>query len=166
METTWKKVNRTRKSTETKRSDYDTQESDRSHKFRHRGNQRFNVKRTRDLFARVANGSLNPESAMRMMNKNSRFRPVPETPSFRTTRSGALAVYGFSPRPVVLYANQWRRLLSFFEQESAFENYLTENSDELRVVNFTHHHRRTEETKEIEATEATEATEITEATEA
>ena len=125
---------------------------------RFQGRNKFNVNKTRELFTRVANGSLNPESAMRMMNRRSGFRPVPETPSFKVTRSGALAVYGFSPRPVVLYANQWQRLLEFFSSESAFDTFVGEHSEELREVNFVHRKRRTSptETQEEETHEPTQ----------
>ena len=77
------------------RDSRDSRDSNRPRRFRNNNNQRFNVNRTKDLFTRVANGSLNPESAMLMMNRNSRFRPVPETPSFRTTRSGAISSIWF-----------------------------------------------------------------------
>ena len=72
-------------------------------------------------------------------NRSNYRRPVVEKPYYRVTRSGALAVYGFSPRPVVLYANQWNRLLKHFAHpDTSLTDFVSTHEDELREVNFTH----------------------------
>lgn len=108
-------------------------------------------KNNHSILRRVADGSLNPDVAVKMINSGYRSnyrRPVPVKPYYRVTRSGALAVYGFSPRPVVLYANQWNKLLKHFEHpDTNLTDFISTHEDELREVNFTH---RTPGVKRVE----------------
>jgi len=56
---------------------------------------------------------------------------IPSKPFCKVTSSGALALYGIKKEPLVLYANQWTRLLKV-AKSPYIENYIKYNKDKLK----------------------------------
>ena len=94
------------------------------------GFNRFHTQKRVSILEQVHNGSLEPGKAEQML-RPSRFRPISRTVYCRTTKSGAVAVYGFSTRPIVLYEDRWYKFLEWI-QTGELGDYLKENSDTLR----------------------------------
>jgi hypothetical protein len=55
----------------------------------------------------------------------------PTRPYCKVTSSGALALYGISKQPIVLYADQWNKLLKV-TKSNYIDNYLKYNSSRLK----------------------------------
>lgn len=98
------------------------------------GFNRFHTQKRVSILEQVHNGSLEPGKAEQML-RPSRFRPISRTVYCRTTKSGAVAVYGFSTRPIVLYEDRWYKFLEWI-QTGELDNYLKKNSDTLRKPRF------------------------------
>lgn len=94
---------------------------------------RFHAQKRVSILEQVSNGSLEPGKAEQLL-RPAHYRSIPRSIYCRTTKSGAVAVYGFSTRPLVLYEDRWHK---FFEwlQTGELESYLCENSEELRKPN-------------------------------
>lgn len=94
------------------------------------GINRFHAQKRTSILEQVANGSLTPQKADQML-RPTRQRPISRTPYCHTTKSGAVAVYGFSRRPMVLYENRWYQ---FFEwmKTGELEQYLKDNTEHLK----------------------------------
>ena len=82
------------------------------------------------ILKQVSNGSITAEYAEKLL-KPVQYRTIPSTVYIRTTKSGAVAVYGFSNRPIVLYEDKWNKFMKWIE-EGDLKKYLDENSDSLR----------------------------------
>lgn len=91
---------------------------------------RFHAQKRVSILEQVSNGSLEPDKAEQLL-RPAHYRSIPRNVYCRTTKSGAVAVYGFSTRPLVLYEDRWYKFLEW-AQTGELENYLRENSDELR----------------------------------
>ena len=65
------------------------------------------------------------------MNKIQLKDTKPTRPYCKVTSSGALALYGIKKEPLVLYANQWTRLLKV-AKSPYIENYIKYNKDKLK----------------------------------
>lgn len=105
-----------------------TQQSNRMQKgsrFNH-----FHAQKRVSILEQVSNGSLEPDKAEQML-RPAQYRSIPRSVYCRTTKSGAVAVYGFSTRPLVLYEDRWYKFLEWI-QTGELESYLRENSEELR----------------------------------
>jgi hypothetical protein len=55
----------------------------------------------------------------------------PTRPYCKVTSSGALALYGISKTPIVLYADQWNKLLKL-TKNNYIENYIKFNESKLK----------------------------------
>lgn len=94
---------------------------------------RFQEQKRVSILEQVSNGSLDPGKAEQLL-RPSHFRSIPRNVYCRTTKSGAVAVYGFSTRPIVLYEDRWHKFLDWLKTDE-LQNYLKENSDSLRKPN-------------------------------
>lgn len=96
-------------------------------RFNHNANQK-----RLSVLQQLANGSIKPEQADRILSNHTVTRLPRRQISERrcqVTQGGLLAVYGFSPKPIVLFENQWHRFLEYMPTVS---QYLTEHASELR----------------------------------
>ena len=59
----------------------------------------------------------------------------PSRPYCKVTTSGALALYGISKQPIVLYADQWKKLLKV-TKSNYVENYIKYNESRLKYKNY------------------------------
>ena len=82
------------------------------------------------ILKQVSNGSITAEYAEKLL-KPVQYRTIPSTVYIRTTKSGAVAVYGFSNRPIVLYEDKWNKFMEWIG-EGDLKKYLEENSESLR----------------------------------
>lgn len=91
---------------------------------------RLHAQKRVSILEQVSNGALEPNKAEQLLRPGY-YRSIPRSIYYRTTKSGAVAVYGFSTRPLVLYEDRWYK---FFEwiKTGELENYLRKNSKELR----------------------------------
>ena len=55
----------------------------------------------------------------------------PTRPYCKVTSSGALALYGISKQPIVLYADQWNKLLKL-TKNNYIDNYIKYNESRLK----------------------------------
>lgn len=104
------------------------------HQSEKSGFNRFHTQKRVSILEQVHNGSLEPDKAEQML-RPSRYRPISRTVYCRTTKSGAVAVYGFSTRPIVLYEDRWYKFLEWL-QTGELGSYLKDNSDTLRKPRF------------------------------
>ena len=65
------------------------------------------------------------------MNKIQLKDQKPSRPYCKVTSSGALALYGISKTPIVLYADQWNKLLKL-NKSNYIENYIKYNESRLK----------------------------------
>lgn len=65
------------------------------------------------------------------MNKIQLKDQKPLRPYCKVTSSGALALYGISKTPIVLYADQWNKLLKL-TKTNYVENYIKYNESRLK----------------------------------
>jgi hypothetical protein len=65
------------------------------------------------------------------MNKIQLKNLQPTKPYCKVTSSGALALYGIKKEPIVMYADQWNKLLKV-TKSPYIENYIKYNSDKLK----------------------------------
>ncbi len=72
------------------------------------------------------------------MNKIQLKDSKPLKPYCKVTSSGALALYGISKQPIVLYSEQWNKLLRICKT-NYIENYMSYNETRLKYkkYNFT-----------------------------
>lgn len=65
------------------------------------------------------------------MNKIQLKETRPTRPYCKVTGSGALALYGISKQPIVMYADQWNKLLKVCKSEY-IDNYIKYNEQRLK----------------------------------
>lgn len=65
------------------------------------------------------------------MNKIQLKDVAPSRPYCKVTAGGALALYGISKQPIVLYADQWNKLLKV-TKSNYLENYIKYNESRLK----------------------------------
>ena len=65
------------------------------------------------------------------MNKIQLKDSRPSRPYCKVTGSGALALYGISQQPIVLYAEQWNKLLKI-TKSNYIDNYIKYNEQRLK----------------------------------
>ena len=65
------------------------------------------------------------------MNKIQLKNVQPTKPYCKVTSSGALALYGIKKEPIVMYADQWNKLLKV-TKSPYIENYMKYNKDKLK----------------------------------
>jgi hypothetical protein len=65
------------------------------------------------------------------MNKIQLKETVPTRPYCKVTSSGALALYGISKIPIVMYADQWNKLLKI-TKTNYIDNYIKYNQSKLK----------------------------------
>lgn len=65
------------------------------------------------------------------MNKIQLKESKPSRPYCKVTGSGALALYGISKQPIVMYADQWNKLLKVCKSEY-MDNYIKYNESRLK----------------------------------
>ena len=65
------------------------------------------------------------------MNKIQLKDVKPSRPYCKVTSSGALALYGISQQPIVLYAEQWNKLLKI-TKSNYIDNYIKYNEQRLK----------------------------------
>jgi len=68
------------------------------------------------------------------MNKIQLKDQKPTRPYCKVTSSGALALYGISKTPIVLYADQWNKMLKL-SKSNYIENYIKFNESRLKYKN-------------------------------
>ena len=127
---------------------------DRTHKT-NRFNNLHSQKRV-SILKQVSNGSIDPSKAEQLL-RSVNFRSIPRNIYCRTTKSGAVAVYGFSTRPIVLYEDRWFKFLEWLKTDE-LTNYLSENSESLRKP---HVYPERENTRESETMDKEEITDDT-----
>ena len=66
-----------------------------------------------------------------VMNKIQLKETQPTRPYCKVTSSGALALYGISKQPIVLYADQWNKLLKV-TKSNYIDNYIKYNESRLK----------------------------------
>ena len=81
------------------------------------------------------------------MNKIQLKETRPTRPYCKVTGSGALALYGISKQPIVMYADQWTKLLKVSKSEY-IDNYIKYNEPRLRFKKRINN-RRTNDTEDI-----------------
>jgi hypothetical protein len=59
---------------------------------------------------------------------------LPTRPYCKVTSSGALALYGIQKQPIVMYADQWKKLLKVCKSNYV-ENYMSYNTNRLKFKN-------------------------------
>lgn len=69
------------------------------------------------------------------MNKIQLKDSKPSRPYCKVTTTGSLALYGISKQPIVLYADQWNKLLKI-SRSSYIDNYIKYNESRLKFKNF------------------------------
>jgi hypothetical protein len=65
------------------------------------------------------------------MNKIQLKDTTPSRPYCKVTAGGSLALYGISKQPIVLYADQWNKLLKV-TKSNYIENYIKYNESRLK----------------------------------
>lgn len=65
------------------------------------------------------------------MNKIQLKENAPTRPYCKVTSSGALALYGITKQPIVLYADQWNKLMKI-TRSNYVENYIKYNENRLK----------------------------------
>ena len=65
------------------------------------------------------------------MNKIQLKNLQPTKPYCKVTSSGALALYGIKKEPIVMYADQWNKLIKV-TKSPYIENYMKYNKDKLK----------------------------------
>ena len=65
------------------------------------------------------------------MNKIQLKESNPTRPYCKVTSSGVLALYGITKQPIVMYADQWSKLLKI-TKSNYIENYISYNHDRLK----------------------------------
>ena len=65
------------------------------------------------------------------MNKIQLKESRPTRPYCKVTGSGALALYGISKQPIVMYADQWNKLIKVVKSEYV-DNYINYNESRLK----------------------------------
>ena len=65
------------------------------------------------------------------MNKIQLKESQPSRPYCKVTSGGSLALYGISKQPIVLYADQWNKLLKV-TKSNYIENYIKYNESRLK----------------------------------
>ena len=65
------------------------------------------------------------------MNKIQLKETVPTRPYCKVTSSGSLALYGVTKLPIVLYPEQWQKLLKV-TKSNYIDNYIKHNEDRLK----------------------------------
>jgi len=65
------------------------------------------------------------------MNKIQLKNEQPSKPYCKVTSSGALALYGIKKEPIVMYADQWNKLIKV-TKSPYIENYIKYNKDRLK----------------------------------
>ena len=65
------------------------------------------------------------------MNKIQLKDVAPSRPYCKVTSGGALALYGISKQPIVLYADQWNKLLKV-TKSNYIDNYMKHNESRLK----------------------------------
>lgn len=58
----------------------------------------------------------------------------PSRPYCKVTSGGSLALYGISKQPIVLYADQWNKLIKL-NKNNYIENYIKYNESKLKFKN-------------------------------
>ncbi len=76
----------------------------------------------------VATGGITINDAM---NKIQLKNAQPTKPYCKVTSSGALALYGIKKEPIVMYADQWTKLLKV-TKSPYIENYMKYNKNKLK----------------------------------
>ena len=66
-----------------------------------------------------------------VMNKIQLKDTLPTRPYCKVTSGGALALYGISKQPIVLYAEQWNKLLKV-TKSNYIDNYIKYNESRLK----------------------------------
>lgn len=69
------------------------------------------------------------------MNKIQLKDEVPSRPYCKVTSGGALALYGIGKQPLVLYADQWNKLLKV-TRSPYIENYIKYNESRLKFKQY------------------------------
>jgi len=59
---------------------------------------------------------------------------LPTRPYCKVTTSGALALYGIQKQPIVMYADQWKKLLRVCKS-NYLDNYMSYNTSRLKFKN-------------------------------
>jgi hypothetical protein len=72
------------------------------------------------------------------MNKIQLKDSQPIRPYCKVTTSGALALYGITKQPIVLYADQWNKLSKIVKSDY-LSNYIKYNENRLKYKNKTYH---------------------------
>ena len=87
------------------------------------------------------------------MNKIQLKDSRPSRPYCKVTGSGALALYGISQQPIVLYAEQWNKLLKI-TKSNYIDNYIKYNEQRLKykkqLKNKNEEHNEQEENEDSE----------------
>jgi hypothetical protein len=74
------------------------------------------------------------------MNKIQLKESTPTRPYCKVTSGGALALYGISKQPIVLYADQWNKLLKV-TKSNYLENYMKYNESRLKYKRTSNHEK-------------------------
>lgn len=69
------------------------------------------------------------------MNKIQLKDSKPAKPYCKVTSSGALALYGITKQPIVMYADQWNKLLKI-TKSNYIENYIKYNNSKLKYKTY------------------------------
>ena len=78
------------------------------------------------------------------MNKIQLKDAKPSRPYCKVTTTGSLALYGISKQPIVMYADQWNKLLKI-SRSSYIDNYIKYNESRLKFKNFNKKHNDNED---------------------
>lgn len=72
--------------------------------------------------------------AMNKIQLKDNIQLRPSRPYCKITSSGALALYGITKQPIVLYAEQWNKLLKI-TKSNYIDNYIKYNENRLKYKN-------------------------------
>ena len=70
----------------------------------------------------------------RVINKIQLKDTLPNKPYCKITHEGSVALYGITKHPLILYTEQWNRLLKL-NKNNYIENYITINKSKLKFKN-------------------------------
>ena len=86
------------------------------------------------------------------MNKIQLKDAKPTRPYCKVTSSGALALYGVSKQPMVMYAEQWNKLLKVIKS-GYLENYIKYNEPRLKYKKYPKKYQKNEDHQDNEIIE-------------
>ena len=78
------------------------------------------------------NGKISIDDAENMLNNKKTYNY--NNPYYKVTKNGMIALYNITYKPIVLYSNQWKKLLNFLDDGTNLYNFMNENNGQLKKL--------------------------------